>query len=101
VVRCPVVEYVEGGWRLRAVFGPVLRAEHEDDSVRDAPKRMRETAWVALGGGSLGVAAIVNRGGRHARVGPDGEKQRAWWTRGLEVEGADVLAGARRGNQVK
>jgi hypothetical protein len=47
VVRCPAVENVEGGWRPRAVFDPVLQAEHEDDTIGDAPRRMRVTTWVA------------------------------------------------------
>jgi hypothetical protein len=47
VVRCPAVEYVKGGWRPQAVFSPALRAEHEDDTVGDAPRRMRATTWVA------------------------------------------------------
>jgi hypothetical protein len=47
MVRCLAVEDVEGGWRPLAVFAPVLRAEHEDDMVRDAPRRMRVTTRVA------------------------------------------------------
>jgi hypothetical protein len=41
MVRCPAVEGIEGGWRPRAVFGPVLRAEHEDGTDGDDPRRMR------------------------------------------------------------
>jgi hypothetical protein len=40
VVRCPTVEDVEGGWSPRAVFGPALRVEHEDSTVRDFPRPM-------------------------------------------------------------
>jgi hypothetical protein len=47
VVRCPTVEDVEGGWRPQVVFGPALRAEHEDDTVRDAPMCMRVATRVA------------------------------------------------------
>jgi hypothetical protein len=47
VVRCPTVEDVKGGWRPRAVFGPALREEYEDNTVGDAPRRMRETTRVA------------------------------------------------------
>jgi hypothetical protein len=47
VVRCPTVEDVEGDWRPLVVFGLTLRAEHEDDTVRDAPMCMRVTTRVA------------------------------------------------------
>jgi hypothetical protein len=47
VVRCPTVEDVEGGWSPRAVFGPALRAEHEDSMVRDFPRPMTATMRVA------------------------------------------------------
>jgi hypothetical protein len=47
VVRCPAVEDVEGGWRPRAVFGPTLRAEHKDDTIGDAPRRIRAMMRVA------------------------------------------------------
>jgi hypothetical protein len=47
VMRYPGVEDGEGGWPPRVVFGPTLRAKHEDGKTGDAPRRMRVTTRVA------------------------------------------------------
>jgi hypothetical protein len=67
VIRCrrrPICGEVSGGGGCRRRLA--------------SPGGLRPGAVSRARGCSPGVTAAANRGGRRARAGPDGEKQRAW-----------------------